>query len=531
MDLIRRHAPNTIVLIGLAALGYAGHRTGWTVPRLADLRRGSLTPKEDWCEAHHVPDSRCLACHPELGGNDPKDWCKEHGVPESKCTVCHPEILTKGKASDWCQEHGVPESGCTICHPDIAVKGKAPEGNGVATAVIESGFAPAKDPTACQTHVVRIQFPSPEAVRKAGVQLAAVTERPIAGTVVANAEVGYDQTRIARLSARVPGTVVAVTKDLGAPVARGDVLALVDAADVGKAKADLLQGLAALDLRTQTLTRVKTLADSKIRSEAEVQQADAALAEARAHVFTAHQALLNLGLTVDLEALTKVPFERLPDEVRFLGIPEAVVKSLDERVTTANLLPIRAPLDGELVARDVVPGEVVDAVKSLFVVADVTHLQVNADARLEDSAQLALGQKVLFRVDGGPEPGVRGTVTWISPAVDERTRTVRVRAVVENAERRLRANTFGMARIVVRESPNAVVVPNEAIQFEGCCHVVFVRLTDDIFQTRKVRLGARSGGFTEVLAGVSSGEVVTAAGSPVLKAELLKSKLGAGCCD
>jgi cobalt-zinc-cadmium efflux system membrane fusion protein len=58
-----------------------------------------------------------------------------------------------------------------------------------------------------------------------------------------------------------------------------------------------------------------------------------------------------------------------------------------------------------------------------------------------------------------------------------------------------------------------------------------VRLTDEVFQTRKVRLGVRDAHYTEVTAGVSAGEVVAAEGSHVLKSELLKSKLGAGCCD
>jgi cobalt-zinc-cadmium efflux system membrane fusion protein len=106
-----------------------------------------------------------------------------------------------------------------------------------------------------------------------------------------------------------------------------------------------------------------------------------------------------------------------------------------------------------------------------------------------------------------------------------------VRADVENADGRLRAHTFGTGRIVVRDSPNAVAVPTSAVHWEGCCHVVFVRLTDEVFQTRKVRIGAHDAHFTEVLAGVAAGEVVAAEGSHVLKSELLKSKLGAGCCD
>jgi cobalt-zinc-cadmium efflux system membrane fusion protein len=122
-------------------------------------------------------------------------------------------------------------------------------------------------------------------------------------------------------------------------------------------------------------------------------------------------------------------------------------------------------------------------------------------------------------------------VTWISTAVDDQTRTLRVRADIENPEGRLRDMTFGKAEITVRQTPDAIVVPNEAIQWEGCCYVVFVRLTDDIFQTRKVKLGAKDSVFTEVLVGAMPGEVVVTTGSHVLKSEILKSNLGAGCCD
>src|SRR5512143_3141753 len=138
LRLLARQGPTVLVLLALVGLGIWGHRTGWTVPSLSALWGKSEGPeKEDWCQAHNVPDSKCIACHPELAGADPKDWCKEHGVPESKCTVCHPEILTKGQANDWCKEHGVPESQCTICHPEIAVTGQPPASESSATVSLD----------------------------------------------------------------------------------------------------------------------------------------------------------------------------------------------------------------------------------------------------------------------------------------------------------------------------------------------------------------------------------------------------------
>ena len=87
--------PTAVVLSGLAALGVWGHHTGWKAPRFSELFGSSeVAEQEDWCEAHNVPDSKCIACHPELAGESGADWCKEHGVPESRCTICHPCVAT-----------------------------------------------------------------------------------------------------------------------------------------------------------------------------------------------------------------------------------------------------------------------------------------------------------------------------------------------------------------------------------------------------------------------------------------------------
>jgi membrane fusion protein, heavy metal efflux system len=163
---------------------------------------------------------------------------------------------------------------------------------------------------------------------------------------------------------------------------------------------------------------------------------------------------------------------------------------------------------------------------------------------LEDAGKLALGQPIRFRPDGNPGE-VSGTLVWISTAVDPQTRMVAIRAELSNPDDKLRNETFGMGRIVLREEREAVVVPSEAIHGEGCCQVVFVRdkgyfdnqTSPKVFHVRVVRVGAghRSAGsvgekFTEIIAGVLPGEVVAAKGSDVLRAELLKNSLGEGCC-
>ncbi|MCK6458066.1 MAG: efflux RND transporter periplasmic adaptor subunit [Phycisphaerae bacterium] len=548
--------PTVLVLIALSGIGWWGHKNEWRAPKFASVFGAPPAREpEDWCLEHNVPESRCIKCHPELAGEAAADWCKEHGVPESRCTICHPEILTKGVAGDWCREHGVPESNCTICHPEIAVKGKPPESDGIevlapdgmtwqpvrstaseadaccvkdatrTTKAPTSTTKSAKDPATCQTHALRVQFASAESVKKAGVQLGSVMDRPMEQTIIANAETQYDQTRYAEVAARVPGVVWRVDKQLGQTVKKGDVLALLDAAEVGRVKAELLTASAQRELRNQTVRRISELLPQKISTPAELQEAQAALREAEIRVFNARQALINLGLTVpsDMEA---TPNER---ELLLLGLPDHVRSSLDGGVPSANLVPLLSPLEGTLIRRDAVEGKVVQASTPVFAVADTRRIWLIIDVPQSQIGRIEADQAVRFRPERSDRT-FQGTITWMSTAVDDQTRTVKVRAELDNEDGNLLASTFGRAQITIRESPNAIAVPNEAIQWEGCCHIVFVRLTDDIFQTRKVQLGARDTHYTEVLAGLLPGEVVATAGSHVLKSEILKSNLGAGCC-
>lgn len=551
--------PTVLVLAAFAAVAFCGHRNGWKAPKFSNATAVSAAgEKEDWCTEHGVPESTCIKCHPELVGGNAADWCKEHGVAESKCTLCHPEILTKGVAADWCKEHGVPESSCPQCHPEIAVKGAVPASETGATVTLAPGAtrppaasaggiaAPAtvpaagggnattgaaksgRNPQACQTHQLRVHFASPGAVAKAGVKLGPVVERPMAASLTANGEVGYDRTRLAQVASPLAGRAWRVDREVGQKVKKGEVLALVDAAEVGKAKAELLQALADVDLRKKTLTRLRSSAESGFRTDAEMQEGEAALRSADIRLFNAQRAMVNLGLSPSPDELANLTRSM---NVQMLGLSAEVVATLDPKSTSANLIPLLAPLDGIVTERNVVAGEVVEVSKPLFVVADTSRMWLTVDVMPTEARRVALGQDVSFQSDGNPDQVGRGVVKWVSTAMDEQTRTVKLRAELDNADGRLLANTFGQARITIRQSPSAVAVPAEALQWEGCCHVVFVRLTDMIYQTRKVRLGARTGPYAEVVAGLLPGEVVATAGSSVLKSEILKSQLGAGCTD
>jgi multidrug efflux pump subunit AcrA (membrane-fusion protein) len=327
-----------------------------------------------------------------------------------------------------------------------------------------------------------------------------------------------------------------VTKQVGDVVGQGDVLALVDSSQVGQAKGELLQAIAQLRLSATNADRLRPLAGSAV-SGTRVREADAAQQQAEIRVMSAQQALANLGLPVNVEEFGPLTTEQIAERIRFLGVPADLVSRFAGETMTSNLFPLRSPIDGVVVAREVIAGEVVDTQANLFNVADVRRMWLTLDVRQEDVNFLALGQRVLFRPsDANQAAEIEGSLAWISTSADDQTRTVKVRVDLPNANGRLRANTFGTGRIVLREEPEAIVVPSEAIHSDGCCSVVFVRDKDFLaigsykfFHVRKVRLGVKENGMTEIIAGLLPGEVIASKNSMILAAQLLKSNLGAGC--
>lgn len=551
LDWLRRALPTGVVLVALVALGYWGHHTGWKLPTFSELNGTSNVEENDWCSEHDVPESICVECKAKKFPQKDYGWCKKHGI--HNCSMDHPDVA----------QLEVPPQ---VTQADRARAEKA-------LALIER----TENNSKCTLYRRRVQFASVEAMKKVDVDVAVAQEQPMVEVIPAHGEITWDQTRVARISSRVQGTAWRIYTEVGQKVKSGELLGFVDAAEVGRAKADYILAAATTEaksgllnrlrsaanelksvvgLKTSYVERVKkavqgsllpqatlqeaegSLSDAQlqaIKTNAEMDEAEAQRQESQIRQSNAQQALSNLGLNLRTEDVAGLSIDRLTEEIRFLGLPESMQK--DPGTTSANLLPILAPFDGVVVARDVVVGEVLDTTKPLFVVADISRMWLMLNVRQEDAKYVSLGQPVRFASDSG---GVRltGQVTWISTTADEKTRTVKLRAELPNSVGQLRASTFGAGQILLREENQAVVVPNEAVHWDSSCYVVFVRNKDffkenapKMFHTRTVRLGAKDDQYTEIIAGVLPGEVVATKGSGIMRASLLKNNLGAGCAD
>ena len=379
-----------------------------------------------------------------------------------------------------------------------------------------------------------ITFPSERSLKKSGVATSLVQQRPMTERVSATGVIAYNQRLSASLSARVSGTVWRVIKQAGDSVRRGDVLVVIDAVEVGRAKSDFLSTLVTVESRADALSMLEKVSGAV--PERQVREARVALREAKIRLLNTEQTLVNLGLS-----LRQAEYEQLSDieraaKIHFLGLPEPITKDLDLANTTSNLLPLTASFDGVLIHHDATLDEMVEAEKPFLELVDTSRMWLKLDVPKEDAEKLALGLPVTFCPDGLNDE-LQSKVSWIGTEVDAQTRTLQVRAEVDNPTissdpqsghevRRLRANTFGTGSNTLRESSQTLAVPVSAVIHADDQPLVFVRAGDLSFARIDVKLSVRDGDYIEVLGSdLKPGMEVVARGGHVLKSEWVLNHL------
>jgi cobalt-zinc-cadmium efflux system membrane fusion protein len=306
------------------------------------------------------------------------------------------------------------------------------------------------------------------------------------------------------------GLIVGTPALAGRRVAAGDVVFEIDSHEVAETKADLLKKAAALDLATKTAEREALLFEKKISAEMEVQAARARQTEARIEHEGARARLVRLG----------VPPEAHP-------VPGGAAEAHSGRVA------VRASRGGTVLEGHANPGEYVEAGRELFTISDLAEVWVWADLKDADLARVSeAGAATLALVEGPGGITARGRVDVVSGTVSEQTRTARARIVVPNPGGALRPGMFVTVTIAAAGGGGKVVaVPRVAVLADEGRPFVFVHREGEYWVRRPVTLGRRSGGMVEIVAGLEPGQRIIADGSFLLKSDVLRSKMGAGCAD
>ncbi|MDB5338251.1 MAG: heavy metal resistance protein CzcB [Planctomycetaceae bacterium] len=411
----------------------------------------------------------------------------------------------------------------------------AAESHGSAAHAPDHSPVPVEEPV---TRGTTVEFPTPQSVIKSGITTAKSEQRALHERVKATGVLAYDQRLTAQLSSRASGTVWKSVKNAGDTVQKGDVIIVIDAAEVGRVKTEFLSALVAVESKTEILANMEKNKAIGVTPHQQVREARIALRETKIQLLNAEQKLINFGFCVRASEFSELDDAARSEKIHFLGLTPEIIAELDPNRTSSNLLPLTAPFDGELIGHEAVRGESVEAGKPILEVANVDRMWIKLNVPKEDGMKLVLGQTVAFNPDG-LEEDFQSHISWISTAVDEQTRTLQVRAEVDNPVvsadpktgrrvHQLRANAFGTATILVRESPKAVSVPISAIIQTENGPLLFVQTGERSFRRCEVKVGIRDGEFIEILSGgVKPGQQVVTQGNHVLKSEITLNQLAA----
>lgn len=339
---------------------------------------------------------------------------------------------------------------------------------------------------------------STEAQKTFDVQLAAAGPGKLERTITLPGEVQLNADRVAHIVPRVSGMVREVRKQLGDAVTHGEVLAVLDSRELADAKAADLAAASRHELAKVNLERIQKLFSQKIAPEEELLKAKQALAETDIEHRTAEAKLHALGLT-----------------------QEQVESLHTEKDTDYSRYEIKAPFVGTVIEKHITLGEVVSPDTSCFVLANLSDVWVDVTVYPQDIPQITVG-RALNVFATGISDAHRGEVAYVSPKVEEGTRTGMARVVLPNLDGHWRPGMFVRADLVVSEEDARVVVPDSAIQTIANQPVVFVEAHGG-FEKRPVVIGRKRGTQCEILSGLNPGERYAMTGTFILKAELGKA--------
>ena len=315
--------------------------------------------------------------------------------------------------------------------------------------------------------------------------------------------------QVGQVGTLAKGRLIAVRARVGDRVSAGQTLATFDNVEAGElvtqersAQAELQRLKAQLIPATRQAERARHLADIGAGSEkdyessrAEQQGLEQNLRSQQALIDGIRQRLLRFGVS-------------------------------DAQATTGAVTSLKAPFSGVVIKAQASPGDVVDAGRDLFTVADLSSVWVQAEVYEKDLGRIRTGQEALITVDTYPNETFAGRVAYISDVLDRQTRTAPVRCEVANRDMRLKTDMFAKVELPTKLSKQAIAVPSSALQQVEGKNVVFIRRSTTQFEKREVEKGVTVDGQTEILGGLKVGDPVVTQGAFHLKSILAGGELG-----
>lgn len=352
------------------------------------------------------------------------------------------------------------------------------------------------------------------------------------------------------LTSRTAGRIVVVHVQAGDRVKVGDVLVEIDSPEQArnffearKIEADyqklLVEATRAagkieqLSVETQTVEQTAELADAEVkrlesagqavslnllsekktlaiqsRGLARLKKVELELARKEAEALTNQASALRLSR----DALLAV--SNIDPQAAEIAFPAAPTKPGANPEAALNLIRLRSPIEGVIVARSVRPGQGIAAGESLLEVADHTQMQIEGEVPESLLPRLTKVPQadVRIRLEAEPNRAVPGKVRFISPTIDPNKRTAHLQIAADNADGFLREGAYVQLAVILRKTKDAVVVPKTAVLEDGPRVFVYVK-DGDVYKKQDIQPGAVNDQVIEVRKGLAPGDVVVTQGA------------------
>jgi cobalt-zinc-cadmium efflux system membrane fusion protein len=355
----------------------------------------------------------------------------------------------------------------------------------------ESAKPPATEYGSGEKHGGELRLSKAE-TKQAGIVVEAIQPQKVAGQLVLTANIAANQNRMAHVAPRVEGRLIDVNANLGDRVKAGQALAVIDSIQMGEAHAEYRRAQSELKLAESAFQRADSLFREQVVPQRQWLEAKSDHERAQASAEAATERLRMLG-----------------------GLPE----------TGESHFVVTAPFAGIVIEKKAVLGELAKSENSLFTVADLSTVWIEADVAERDLEKLAVGAVATVTVSAFPNDVFKGRVSYIASTIDRQTRTVKARIEVPNRDGKLRLDMFAKAAVEYAESRATLVLPQDAVVLLQGVPVVYVA-TDAGFEPRPVELGERLSGRIVIASGIKAGEEIVIIGAYALKSRQLKSQLG-----
>lgn len=332
---------------------------------------------------------------------------------------------------------------------------------------------------------------SPAEIQQSGVTVAKVTKQPIQDQLSFTANILANQNKLAHVTPRIEGKLSKVIANLGDHVKTGQILAEIDSVPMGEARAQFRSSKTDLALAQANFDRISKLYEDKVVPQKQFIESQSALERAKS------------ALYADSERL------------RMYG-------GLDQQSGSTYLL--KAPFNGIVIEKNAVIGELANPADTIFTIADMSTVWIDADVPERDLQYLEVGKTASVTVTAYPDEVFTGKVSYLSSVVDKTTRTVKARIELPNTEQKLRIDMF--AKVVLNHSgtKDVLVVPNASVVMVQGIPNVYVSEGGG-FKSRAVELGARYNEYVEIKTGLTEDESIVQTGVYALKARQLKSQI------